>query len=332
MAGIDARAAATAKRSAGALGAGAAIVAAVFSATAIAMIWLGAGPVGAQLISAPVVAVLALTPLALIEPVLEALSAAQHWPELAQVLRRVAPVLDAADAADAEEPGRDVAPVRGIRIEGVAFRYPHTSRDVFSGLDFAAAPGDTVVVTGPSGSGKTTLLGVLLRYLAPTAGAYRLNDADAAALDPEAVRRRIAWCPQEGHLFDSTLRGNLAIARSRDERPTDAELVGALEAVGLGPLLDALPLGLDTPIGAAGSFLSGGQRQRVAVARTLLAGSDVVLLDEPTAHLDEQAAGELLADVGRALNGRIQVLVTHDGRPRPGATQVRLGEASAFAP
>jgi len=329
LSALDARAAATAKRSASALGAGAGIVIAACSAVAAAMVALGAGPVAHHLVSTPVVAVLALTPLALIEPLLETVGAMQRWPELAQVLGRIAPVTAAADAADAEEPGRMVDRVRDIRLDGVAFRYPHTQRDVFSGIGLAAGPGDTVLVTGPSGSGKTTLLGVLLRYLAPTAGEYRLDGVDAAALDPDALRRRVAWCPQEGHLFDSTLRGNLSIARGREERPTDAELTGALDAVGLGPLLEALPLGLDTPIGAAGSFLSGGQRQRVAVARTLLAGADVVLLDEPTAHLDDEAATALLADVGRALRDRTQVLVTHDERPRPGAIEVRLGEASA---
>ncbi|MFC4244649.1 thiol reductant ABC exporter subunit CydC [Gryllotalpicola reticulitermitis] len=332
MAALDAQAAASVKRTAGALGAGGAIAIAICSAAAMAMIALGAAPTQAHALAPAVVAVLALTPLALIDPILEAISAAQRWPELAQVLARVSPVTGAADAADAAEPGRAVTAVQSIRFDDVGFRYPRAPRDVFAGINARLLPGDTLVVRGPSGSGKTTLLGVLLRYLSPTAGDYLVNDTDAGSLDADELRRRIAWCPQEGHLFDSTLRGNLAIARGRDERPTDAELTGVLNSVGLGPLLAALPLGLDTPIGAGGSFLSGGQRQRVAVARTLLAGSDVVLLDEPTAHLDDEAADLLLADVGFALREKTQVLVTHDARRRPDAITIDLGrEAPAPA-
>jgi ATP-binding cassette subfamily C protein CydCD len=215
--------------------------------------------------------------------------------------------------------------VRGIHLDDLAYRYPHTSGDVFRHVSARARAGETLVVTGPSGSGKTTLLGVLLRYLAPSAGRYLVDDADAARLDADELRRRIAWCPQEGHLFDSTLRGNLQIARGRDDPATDAELIGVLEEVGLGPLLATLPLGLDTPIGQGGAFLSGGQRQRVAVARTLLANADVVLLDEPTAHLDEEAADALIADLAVALRAKTQVLVTHDARFRGAGTVLELG-------
>jgi ATP-binding cassette subfamily C protein CydCD len=328
VARLDARAGASARRSAGALGAGAALAVAVCAATAMAMLLLGQSAHAAGALPVPLVAVFVLTPLALIEPVLEAIAAAQRWPELAQVLRRVAPVTAAADEAGHEAPGLPVGPVSGIRLDDVAYRYPRTHRDVFSHVSAAARAGDTLVVTGPSGSGKTTLLGVLLRYLAPTAGRYSLEDADAALLDPDAVRRRVAWCPQEGHLFDSTLRGNLQVARGRERQATDAELRGALAAVGLGPLLATLPLGLDTPIGQGGAFLSGGQRQRVAVARTLLADADVVLLDEPTAHLDDEAAARLIADLGAALRGKVEVLVTHDARFQAAGTAISLGAES----
>jgi ATP-binding cassette subfamily C protein CydCD len=325
VARLDARAGASARRSAGALGAGAAVAVAVCAATAMAMLLLGQSAHAAGALPVPLVAVFVLTPLAVIEPVLEAISAAQRWPELAQVLRRVASVTAAADEAGNEAPGLPVGPVSGIRLDDVAYRYPRAHRDVFSHVSAAARAGDTLVVTGPSGSGKTTLLGVLLRYLAPTAGRYSLDDADAALLDPDAVRRRVAWCPQEGHLFDSTLRGNLQVARGRERQATDAELRGALAAVGLEPLLATLPLGLDTPIGQGGAFLSGGQRQRVAVARTLLADADVVLLDEPTAHLDDEAAARLIADLGAALRGKVEVLVTHDARFQAAGTAISLG-------
>ncbi|GAA4172736.1 thiol reductant ABC exporter subunit CydC [Gryllotalpicola koreensis] len=323
------RAAASATRTSTALGAGSALAVLVCAATAIGMLLLAAHAHAAGALPVPLIAVLVLTPLALIEPVLEAIGAAQHWPELAQVLRRVSPVTVAADEAEHEEPGAPVAPVRGIRLDDIAYRYPHAEQNVFAHVTAAARAGETLVVTGPSGSGKTTLLGVLLRYLAPTSGRYLVDDADAARLDAEELRHRVAWCPQEGHLFDSTLRGNLQIARGREDQATDAELHAVLERVGLGPLLETLPLGLDTPIGAAGAFLSGGQRQRVAVARTLLAEADVVLLDEPTAHLDDEAATALIADLTAALREKTRVLVTHDVRFRGAGAVLELGVGDA---
>jgi ATP-binding cassette subfamily C protein CydCD len=174
-----------------------------------------------------------------------------------------------------------------------------------------AERGDWLVVTGPSGSGKSTLLAVLLRYLRPSGGSYLLDGRPASSVRAESIRGLIAWCPQEGHLFDSTLRANLLLARPHDEPPTDAELVESMRRVGLGELLAGLPAGLDTPIGSDGSFLSGGQRQRVAVARTLLARSDVVLVDEPTAHLDEESAAALIADLRSSLAAKTVVLVSH---------------------
>jgi ATP-binding cassette subfamily C protein CydCD len=191
-------------------------------------------------------------------------------------------------------------------------RHPGAPQPVFADLSARAERGRVLVVSGPSGSGKSTLLAVLLRYLAPSRGHVLLNGVDAETLAPAAVRQRIAWCPQEAHLFDSTLRGNLLLARNTDDAPGDEELRDALHRVGLGELLVSLPAGLDTPIGPGGAFLSGGQRQRVAVARTLLARADVVLLDEPTAHLDREAADALMDDLRSALADRVVVVVTHD--------------------
>jgi ATP-binding cassette subfamily C protein CydCD len=119
------------------------------------------------------------------------------------------------------------------------------------------------------------------------------------------------WCPQDAHLFDSTVRGNLLLGRARDDAPSEAELIEAMTTAGLGRLLATLPAGLDTRIGSEGSHLSGGERQRLAVARTLLSRAEIVLLDEPTAHLDESTAERLMSDLRRAFDDRIVVLVTH---------------------
>jgi ATP-binding cassette subfamily C protein CydCD len=127
----------------------------------------------------------------------------------------------------------------------------------------------------------------------------------------DELRRRIAWAPQEGHLFDSTIRGNLLLARARDDRPSDEELLDVLRRVGLGTLVADSSAGLDLPVGSQGSHLSGGQRQRLAVARTLLTRADVVLLDEPTAHLDAETASLMMTDLRSATREQITVLVTH---------------------
>ena len=165
-------------------------------------------------------------------------------------------------------------------------------------------PARWLAVTGPSGAGKSTLLAVLLGFLPPSAGQVR-------------VTGRAAWCPQEAHLFDSTLRGNLLLGRARQRMTPDAadgDMAAALAAVGLSGLVSRLPAGLDTRIGPGGSFLSGGERQRLAVARTLMTGAEVILLDEPTAHLDAEAGRAMLADLrvrpGRPHGG--------PGDPQPG--------------
>jgi ATP-binding cassette subfamily C protein CydCD len=181
-----------------------------------------------------------------------------------------------------------------------------------------AGPG-WLVVTGPSGSGKSTLLSVLMAALRPASGEYVLGDGrrpvPTGRLTRADVQAAVAWCPQDAHVFDATVRANLALARPRGELAgPDGEqaMRTALTAAGLGPLLADLPAGLDTPVGAGGASLSGGERRRLAVARALLADRDVVLLDEPTAHLDPPTGAALVADLRRALAGRLVVCVTHD--------------------
>ncbi|VXB55322.1 hypothetical protein ARTHRO8AJ_290095 [Arthrobacter sp. 8AJ] len=184
---------------------------------------------------------------------------------------------------------------------GLAAAWPGGS-PVFSGVDAVAVPGRWLAVTGPSGSGKSTLLSVLLGFLPPASGQV-------------LVTGRAAWCPQEAHLFDSTIRGNLLLGRPATNGATpagDHDLEAVLAAVGLSALVGRLPAGLDTRIGPGGAFLSGGERQRLAVARTLLTGAEVILLDEPTAHLDAGSAAAMLADLRAGLRDRTVVLVTHN--------------------
>ncbi|GAB3387676.1 thiol reductant ABC exporter subunit CydD [Humibacter soli] len=332
----DLAAAGSERRAALVEGMASALVVLACCATAVVMLPLCAAAVSSGALRPELVAVLALVPLALIEPLSDTVAAAAKAPALAEVLGTVAGAVTAEQVPAAESKATDdEAPViHGVGLRDVAFRYDGAVRPVFTGVSGTADKGEWLAVTGPSGSGKSTLLALLLRFVDPETGTYVLQTEngtmDARALSPDTLRTRIAWCPQEGHLFDSTLRANLAIARGREDRPTDAELMDAVTRVGLAPLVATLPDGLDTRIGAAGGRLSGGQRQRVAVARTLLTRCDVILLDEPTAQLDEQASTALMSDLRGALSHAVTVLVTHDAdEARVADRMISLGSASS---
>ena len=197
-----------------------------------------------------------------------------------------------------------------LSLQDAAARWPGMDHPVFTHLNMDARAGSWTAVTGPSGSGKSTVLATVLGFLPLESGRVL---ASGEVLEDEQLRGYAAWCPQAAHIFESTLEGNLMLARDRSDRPSEEELIEVLRRVGLGEWFDALPQGLRTPVGAGGSFLSGGQRQRLAVARALLVNSPVLLLDEPTAHLDAESARALMADLDAATRSSsvATVLVSH---------------------
>ena len=202
----------------------------------------------------------------------------------------------------------DAAPA--LTLQDATARWPGMDHPVFTDLNMNARAGSWTAVTGPSGSGKSTVLATVLGFLPLESGRVL---ASGEVLEGEQLRGYAAWCPQAAHIFESTLEGNLMLARDRSDRPSEEELIEVLRRVGLGEWFDALPQGLRTPVGAGGSFLSGGQRQRLAVARALLVNSPVLLLDEPTAHLDAESARALMADLDAATRSSsvATVLVSH---------------------
>ncbi|WP_257604942.1 ATP-binding cassette domain-containing protein [Rothia mucilaginosa] len=201
-------------------------------------------------------------------------------------------------------------PAPALSLQDAAARWPGMDHPVFTDLNMNARAGSWTAVTGPSGSGKSTVLATVLGFLPLESGRVL---ASGEVLEGEQLRGYAAWCPQAAHIFESTLEGNLMLARDRSDRPSEEELIEVLRRVGLGEWFDTLPQGLRTPVGAGGSFLSGGQRQRLAVARALLVNSPVLLLDEPTAHLDAESARALMADLDAATRSSsvATVLVSH---------------------
>ncbi|MBM6620949.1 thiol reductant ABC exporter subunit CydC [Micrococcaceae bacterium RIT802] len=315
----DRTASAALVRAAAGTGLGEAVAVVSSGLAAIACIAVVAdGAAGAD--AAALLAVVSLLALSLHEPFANATEAAARIPLFGDRLDAVAAVLEPDDDAPAPLPADPGTTCRleGLELDGVAVAWAGNA-PVVEGVNARLRRGGWLAITGPSGSGKSSLLAVLLGLVRPAAGTLRLLDAAGEGIDPWADRDagarllgRISWCPQEAHLFDASVRNNLCLGRGAEDPVDDAELRAALAAVGLGPWFDAQPAGLGTRIGSGGHRLSGGQRQRLAVARALVARADVVLLDEPTAHLGHQEAAELVADLRRALSAVAVVMVTHD--------------------
>ena len=195
-----------------------------------------------------------------------------------------------------------------VALEDVTARYATDEPAVLAGFDLRLEPGRAVALVGPSGAGKTTVANLLLRFLDPERGRVTIAGRDVREYRQEDVRRTFALAGQEAHVFDSTIRENLRLARPD---ATEAELEDALRRARLGEWVASLPDGLDTLVGEDGSRLSGGQRQRLTLARALLVDAPVLILDEPTAHLDERTAQELMDDVLDEAGERSVLLITH---------------------
>jgi len=296
------------RRSATARGAGAAASVLGIGGAAAGCAVVGASAVAAGTIAGPVLAVLVLTPLALAEVVAPLPEAAVRLLSVRPALRRLAELSRLAPAV-VPSPAAETAPrPSALSAVELGVRWPEAAVEAVSGVDLDLAAGRRVALTGPSGSGKSTVVAALLRHLDPSSGQLLADGRDVRVLTPEAVRGAVAWCGPWAHLFDSTLRANLALARPD---ATDDDLVTALGRARLGGWFDALPEGLDTPVGQHGGAVSGGERQRIGVARALLADRPVLVLDEPTAHLDDVTAQALADELLDATSGRTALVVTH---------------------
>ena len=222
---------------------------------------------------------------------------------------------ESAEFADGEggEGGSIIVGVRPVlELTDLGARWPGSPAQAVCGINLRLAPGDRVHLAGPSGSGKTTLAQTLVRFLDYT-GSYRLDGVEARTLAPAEVRSRVGLCEQRPWLFDDSIRQNLLFAR---ESATDADLLAVLARVGLGEWAAGRG-GLDARVGERGGLVSGGQAQRIALARALLADFPVLIVDEPTANVDEAQGDDLVRDilVTAQEDGRAVLLISHTPVP-----------------
>ncbi|WP_406311045.1 thiol reductant ABC exporter subunit CydD [Streptomyces thermoviolaceus] len=290
-----------------ALGDGLTALLAGLTVTAAALV--GARAVADGRLDGVAMAVVVLTPLAAFEAVLGMPLAVQYRQRVRRSAERIHEVLDAPEPVrEPERPGPAPRSPFPLALTSLTARHAGQDRDALADVHLTLEQGRRVAVVGPSGSGKTTLAQVLLRFLDPRAGGYTLGGVDARTLDGDDVRRLVGLCAQDAHLFDSSVRENLLLAK---KDATEAELRHALARARLLEWADSLPDGLDTLVGEHGARLSGGQRQRLALARALLADFPVLVLDEPAEHLDLPTADALTADLLAATEGRTTLLITH---------------------
>ncbi|MFB6581910.1 thiol reductant ABC exporter subunit CydD [Streptomyces sp. NPDC056402] len=298
-----------AARGSAAAGLGGGLSALVCGLTVVAAAAVAANAVQDGRLSGVAMAVAVLTPLAAFEAVNGLPLAVQYRQRVRRSAERVYEVIDApVPVAEPEQPAAAPDSPFPLRLTGLTARHPGQERAALRDVDLTLEAGRRIAVVGPSGSGKTTLAQVLLRFLDPAEGAYSLGGSDARTLDGDDVRALVGLCAQDAHLFDSSVRENLRLARTG---ASEEQLRQALAAARLLEWADGLPDGLDTLVGEHGERISGGQRQRLALARALLADFPVLVLDEPAEHLDLATADALTADLLAATEGRTTVLITH---------------------
>ena len=307
---LDAELSRLARRTAAASSLGAGLCGAAAGAAVWGVLLLGVAATASGVLTRVPLAVITLTALAAFEAVSALPGAAIQLGQARTAATRIGEVLDAPDPVG--EPAHPLPVPSGplhVILRGVSVRYQDGDRLALDGVDLDLPPGRRVAVVGPTGAGKSTIASVLLRFCEPAAGSVTLNDRDISSYSPDEVRTKIGGCPQNPHIFDTTIRANLLLARPT---ASDAELAAQADRAGLLSWVESLPQGWDTQVGTNGTRLSGGQRQRIAFARALLADPALLILDEPTAHLDPESRRALMGDVLSATAGRSVLLITHD--------------------
>lgn len=280
-------------------------------ASVVAILWTGAQSVmsgtmsSGQLGQFVLYAVLAASGLGELSQVWGEVSAAAGAAERIGELLRIEPAVRAPG-----HPAPLPARVSGaIRFDNVHFSYPSRPDVVaLNGVTFTVRPGERVALVGPSGAGKSTVFQLLERFYDPQGGTVALDGIDIAACDPVAVRRQIAFVPQEVAIFGDTVRENIRLARPD---ASDAEVEAAGREAVVDEFVARLPEGWDTAVGERGVTLSGGQRQRIVIARAILRAAPILLLDEATSALDAESETLVQTALDRSMEGRTTVVIAH---------------------
>jgi ABC-type transport system involved in cytochrome bd biosynthesis fused ATPase/permease subunit len=196
-----------------------------------------------------------------------------------------------------------------LRLEQARFRYDERGPWVLDGASLELGPGRRLALVGKSGAGKTTIANILVRFLELDGGRATLDGHDLRDYAQDDVRRLVALADQDAHLFSTTIRENVRFARPG---ASDEEIATALRRAGIWEWISSLPAGLDTYVGETGDQVSGGQRRRIALARAFLSGARLLILDEPTAHLDRATAEAVMNDLFSASGDAGLLVITHD--------------------
>lgn len=201
-----------------------------------------------------------------------------------------------------------VSEVSLASLESIAASYKMPEKAVLSDITFTAEPGQHIALVGPSGAGKSTITRLIARLYEVQNGAVSINGIDVRDAKLDSLYNRIGMVTQDTHLFHDTIRANLLYAKPG---ATEAELTEALRSAQIFPLIQSLPMGLDTVVGEQGYRFSGGEKQRLAVARLLLKAPDIVILDEATAHLDSESEAAIQRALEIVLRGRTSIIIAH---------------------
>jgi ATP-binding cassette, subfamily C, bacterial CydC len=297
-------------RTAAASALGAGLMSAVTGLTVWGVLLLGVAATGTGTLTRVPLAVLTLTALAAFEAVTALPAAAVQLGQARVAAGRIAAVIDTPDPV--RDPGRPRALPPGpfgIQLVEATVRYRPGGPPALDRVSLDLPPGRRVALVGANGAGKSTVAAVLMRFCELSGGAALLDGHDLASYAADDVRSVIGGCPQDPHLFDATIRENLRLARPD---ATDEELQDVAARARLLPWIRSLPRGWDTPVGTHGAAVSGGERQRLALARAFLADPALLILDEPTAHLDPASRQALTADLLHATQDRSVLLITHE--------------------
>jgi ATP-binding cassette, subfamily C, bacterial CydC len=309
LAAADAALVRVARRSALADGAGDGLRLLVTGATVAGVLAVAVSAHAAGSLDRVLIATLGLLALASFEAVQPLAQAARELAETLAAGRRLVELTDRRPAiTDPADPVPLPAEPLAVALEGVRVRYARNEPPVLDDVHLRLDPGSRVALVGPSGAGKTTVANLLVRFLDPEAGRVTLGGRDLREYRQEDLRRAIAVAGQDSHLFSTSIRENVRLARPDAD---DDEIEDALRRARILGWVRSLPDGWNTLVGEEGRELSGGQRQRLIVARALLANAPVLVLDEPTAHLDGQTAERLLDDLLDAAADRTVLLITH---------------------